>query len=248
MGNETWLAKGNNSYFKSLFLSVIKYVKCFLGILGLFSLLILVLSFTDLPYSAYYCLGTKKTKLDRPPDIIVILSGSGMPSPDGLIRAFYGVQAARKFPLAKIIIAIPYSIEDSLRPLKLMAHQLIIEGIDSTRIQFEAHGFNTRSQAVNIAAMFPGNKEKLPLVIITSPEHMYRAVRTFIKVGFRIVGGIPAFDRPIDEEKAEDKDKARDIRVRSLSLRYNMWSYLHLELLVIKEYCAIAYYKFKGWI
>jgi hypothetical protein len=31
-------------------------------------------------------------------------------------------------------------------------------------------------------------------------------------------------------------------------LRYNMWSYLHLELFVFREYCAIGYYKLKGWI
>ena len=171
-----------------------------------------------------------------------------MPSPDGLIRAYYGAQAARQYPNARIIIALPYNEEDSLQPLKLMAHELIAKGIDSSRIQFEPLGFNTRSQAVNIATMFTGKERKISLVLITSPEHMYRSVRTFRKVGFSDVGGVAAFDRPIDPEKAMDKGKAKDIRVKSLSLRYNMWSYLHYELFVLREYCAICYYKLKGWI
>jgi uncharacterized SAM-binding protein YcdF (DUF218 family) len=218
------------------------------GITGCFTFLILILSFTDIPFYAYYQLGTTNSKSGHTPDIIVILSGSGMPSPDGLIRAYYGVKAARKYKHAKIIIAIPYDQADSMQPLKLMAHELIVEGIDSSRIQFEPLGFNTRSQAKNISTMFYSEKNKLSLVIITSPEHMYRSVKTFLKVGFSDVGGIAAFDKPIDEEKAMDKMKSKDIRIKSLSLRYNMWSYLHIELYVLREYCAICYYKLKGWI
>lgn len=248
MGNENRATKRNGKYFCRLIHLGIKFGKWFFGIIGCFSFLIFILSFTDIPFYAYYRLGTINANFTHPPDIIVILSGSGMPSPDGLIRAYYGVQVARRYKDAKIIIALPYSEGDSLQPLKLMAHELIVKGIDSSRILFEPLGFNTRSQAMNIAAMYPGNKRNLSLVLITSPEHMYRSVKTFIKAGFADVGGIAAFDKPIDEEKAMDKGKANDIRVKSLSLRYNMWSYLHYELFVLREYCAIGYYKLKGWI
>ncbi|MCX6223697.1 MAG: hypothetical protein NTV01_02930 [Bacteroidia bacterium] len=77
---------------------------------------------------------------------------------------------------------------------------------------------------------------------------MYRSVKAFIKAGFTDVGGLSAFDKPIEPGKAMDKENTKDIRVKSLSLRYNIWSYLHYELIVIREYFAVAYYKLKGWI
>jgi uncharacterized SAM-binding protein YcdF (DUF218 family) len=248
MGNYRHSKERNLNSFRRLFYLVVISARWFFGILGCFSFLILILSFTDIPFYAYYHLGTVNSKLNHKPDVIVLLSGSGMPSPDGLMRVFFGVQAARQYQNAKILIAIPYGEGDSLQPLRLMAHEFIVNGIDSSRIQFEPLGFNTRSQATNIAAMFRQNKQKLSLVLITSPEHMYRAVKTFIKAGFTDVCGIPAFDKPIDTNKIMDNDQAQDVRVKSLSLRYNMWSYMHLELFVIREYCAISYYKLKGWI
>jgi uncharacterized SAM-binding protein YcdF (DUF218 family) len=229
-------------------LFLIKFCRWFFGIIGFFSFLFFVLSFTDIPYYAYYRLGTTNAKLTQKPDIIILLGGSGMPSPDGLIRTYYTVEAARRYKDAKIIIAHPYSEEDSLHQLKLMANELIVKGIDSLNIQFEPLGFNTRSQALNIAAMYADKKNKISLLLITSPEHMYRSIKTFTKIGFTNVGGIAAFEKPIEEEKVKDKENAEDIRVKNLSLRYNMWSYLQYELIVVREYCAIFYYKLKGWI
>ena len=237
---------GKNS--RGFIFSFLKFWKWFLMIIGFLGCLSVILSFTDIPFNAYYKLGTPNTKLTRPPELIVILSGSGMPSPDGLIRAYFGVEAARRYPHANIIIALPYNAGDSLKPLKLMAYELTAKGVDSSRIKYEPLGFNTRSQAVNIAARYPGIKSKISVVLVTSPEHTYRSVKTFIKAGFTDVGGLAAFDKPIEPEKAMDTGKTKDIRVKSLSLRYNMWSYLHYELIVVREYCAIAYYKLKGWI
>ncbi len=228
--------------------TLLQISKWFIGTIGVLTLLAVIISFTHIPFNAYYNLGTANSKLIQKPDIIVIMSGSGMPSPDGLIRAWYGAEAGKKYPDAKIIIALPFNEGDSLRPLKLMAHELIIKGIDSSRIHYEPLGFNTRSQAMNIAAKHPGDKSRLSLALITSPEHMYRSVKSFKKVGFSNVGGLAAFDTPIEPEKAMDKENSKDIRIKNLSLRYNMWSYLHYELTVLREYSAIAYYKLKGWI
>ncbi|MFO7613315.1 MAG: YdcF family protein [Bacteroidales bacterium] len=222
--------------------------KWFFGILGLIAFLMIVLSFTSLPYHAYHHLGTKNSTLHGDPDLIILLGGSGMPSPDGLIRTFYTAQAAMKHSKASIVIAHPFGMVDSLNHLNLMASELTCKGIDSSRIAFEPHGFNTRSQALQIAAMYGDEKNHLSVLLVTSPEHMYRAVKTFNKAGFPHVGGFSAFERPIDEEKIIDTTENEDIRVRSLSLRYNIWSYLQYELIVLKEYSAIAYYKLKGWI
>jgi len=248
MNNQIRTEERNKNNFRRLVHLLTKSAHWFFGIIGIISFLIFLLSFTDIPFYASYRLGTANAGLAHQPDLIVLLSGSGMPSPDGLIRAYYCVEAARKYKEAKIIIALPFDATDSTKPLKLMSRELILKGIDSSRIFFEPLGFNTRSQAVNIAAMYPHDKQKLSLLLITSPEHMYRSVRTFLKVGFNDVGGVPAFDKPVDAKMVMDNDKTKDIRIKSLALRYNMWSYLHLELFVIREYCAICYYKFKGWI
>jgi len=226
---------------------IIRCVKWFFGIIGVMAFILWILSFTDVPFNAYHHLGTVNADLSKNPDIIAVLSGSGMPSPDGLIRIYYATEAAFEYPDASIIIAFPISKEDSLHQLDLMANEMILKGIDSTRIQYESEGFNTYSQAMNIASLF-SNKDTLSLMIITTPEHMYRSVKTFEKAGFTDVGGSPCFEKPIEEDLLKDKEKRKDLRVKNLDVRYNMWSYLNYELLVMREYCAILYYKVKGWI
>ena|SRR6218665_1456264 len=215
---------------------------------GIFFCLLLALSFTDIPYYAYHWLGTSSPKLDKKPGLIVLLGGAGMPSPDGFIRCYYAGKAAEEYPDAKIIIALPYNEDGSTAQLKLMANELQLHNVDSARISFEPEGFNTRSQAEHIAAAYAAGKNTMSLLIVTSPEHMYRAIKTFKKAGFTNVGGEAAFEDPVNEKKVKDTAKTKDTRVKSLSLRYNMWSYLNYELLVLREYTAIAYYKIKGWI
>ncbi len=229
---------------------LIKTAQCIFMFLGGLLFLALLLSFTDLPYKAYHGLGSTNDTLDVKPSVLVVLGGCGMPSPDGLMRTYYAASAAHAYPGIKIIIALPYNEneKDSMRQLDMMAHELIVKGIDSSRIQYEPLGFNTRSQAINIAAVFKGNMEEQGVLIITSPEHMYRSLRAFRKAGFKHAGGIPAFEKPVDEDMVKDKENSRDKRVKSLALRYNMWSYLNYELLVLREYAAIGYYKIKGWI
>lgn len=227
---------------------VLKFFKYFFISFGIISFILFLLSFSDIPYYAYHRLGTINSKILSQPDVIIVLGGSGMPSPDGLIRTYYASEAAQEYPNAEIIIALPFDEEDSLYQLQLMEKEILLKGIDSSRISFEPWGFNTRSQAINIASKYKSSIGLRSLLIVTSPEHMYRAVKTFKKAGFRKVYGFPTFENPVDPEKVKDKQRTKDIRVKSLSLRYNMWSYLNYELLVMREYCAITYYKLKGWI
>ena len=234
--------------FNKMKLLLFKICRWLLFSLGIISFIMLVLSFTDLPYNAYHWLGTSNSSLNKNPEIIVLLGGSGMPSPDGLIRTYYTAEAANKYRNAEIIIAHPFGENDNLLQLKLMARELINKGIDSSRIKFAPLGFNTRSQAINISEMCSADKSKVSVLIVTSPEHMYRSINAFKKVGFVNVGGMAAFEIPIDEERVKDKQNAKDTRVKNLGLRYNMWSYLNYELIVMREYCAITYYKIKGWI
>lgn len=226
---------------------VATFFRWLFGISGIIFFILVILSFTDIPYFAYHHLSLPDEPLSRKPDVIVVLGGSGMPSEDGLMRTYYAAEAAEKYKTARVIIALPYNENDSLYQLNLMAHELIIRGVDSSRIDFEPLGFNTHSQAEHIAARYSTTIRTISLLIVTSPEHIYRSVHTFRKAGFITVGGFAAFERPPDEENIKDKEHSTDTRVKSLDLRYNMWSYLHYELLVFREYIAILYYKLKGW-
>lgn len=223
-----------------------RFFKWLLGSFGAFAFTFFILSFTDLPFYAYHYLGTCNSVIHKVPKNIVLLGGSGMPSPDGLMRCYYTAEAAKKYKDAGVIIALPLNENDSLWQLRMMKRELVLRGVDSTRISYEYRGFNTHSQADNIAGTI--NDANAPLLIVTSPEHMYRSIKTFQKAGLAIVCGLPTFERPVDPESVSDTAGGEDARVKSLNLRYNIWSYMHYELLVLKEYCAISYYWMKGWI
>ena len=215
-------------------------------IICILSSFFVLLAFTDIPYWAYYSLASVEETLTKNPEYIIIMGGGGMPSPSGLMRSYHGAQKAKAFPNAKIYIAMPSNQNDSSKQLKLMAHELVLKGIDTTRIQFAQRGFNTRSQAVEISEMI--ENKSASLLLITSPEHMYRCIHAFRKVGFKDVGGDSAFEVPNDKKQLKDKDLKDKLRVKNLTLRYNLWSYMQYEIVVVREYIAISYYWFKGWI
>lgn len=229
------------NYFK-------KAIQAFLLFLGALTFIMILLSFTDIPYYAYHSLGVlENDSLAPPPENIVVMGGDGMPAPSTLIRLYYAAATAKKYPETKIIIAMPMNGNNDHHQLDLMAKELIIKGIDKKRIHYEPNGFNTRSQALETAKILSGELHQR-LVIITSPEHVFRSTKSFEKAGFTDVGGLPAFEKPGDENTLKDDMESDDPRVKNLSLRYNMWSYLQYEILVIREYLAIAYYWTKDWI
>lgn len=213
--------------------------------LGGFSVVFIALSFTSIPYWAYYGLAATDDQLEVAPGTIVIMGGDGMPSPSGLMRLYNGIEKAIEHPKSKIIIALPYNEFDSTYQLSLMASELVQKGIDTNRIVFAPNGFNTRSQALEIKKLAD---TLAPMLIVSSPEHMYRSIHIFRKVGFKTVGGSPSFEKPSDEEKLKDETDKDETKVRNLALRYNMWSYMQYEIIVMREYTAIAYYRVKGWI
>ncbi|MFA8300884.1 MAG: YdcF family protein [Hyphomicrobiales bacterium] len=212
---------------------------------GVVAIIMLILSFTSIPYHAYFNLSAPKVKLHQNPDYIVTLSGSGMPSPDGMIKMYYAAKAAQKYPHAKVVIALPYNDgQDSLKQINIARHELLLHGIDSSRIQFEPKGYNTYSQARNIIKLIP-HADTIAMMLITSPEHTSRSIKTFQKLGIKHIGGNPTYAMPISKDKLLSSDKAE---TTPLSIRYNMWNYLKYEIIALREYTAMIYYKYKGWI
>jgi uncharacterized SAM-binding protein YcdF (DUF218 family) len=236
-----------------ILIRLLKYFRRLLEVLGGVFLVAIILSFTDYPYYAYYYLGTHNTQQEIVPDVIVLLGGGGMPSPDGFIRSYYSAKIGNEFPAARIIIAIPPDTAlHKESPELLLAKELILRGIDSTRLSFETEGNNTHSQALNVAQMLGKNSlNTIRIRIVSSPEHIFRSVATFRKAGFKEVGGIASFEEAISEKMLIDKyrnKREKEIEIQRLNLRYNMWNYLKYEIIVVREYCAIIYYKLRGWI
>ena len=220
-------------------------------LIGIFFSVCIILAFTAQPYWAYHWLGTSKSKIQWEPEAIVLLGGGGMPSQSTLIRSWYAAEAAKSFPDADIVIAIPGDVTDGLSTPMLLGEELLIRGIDASKIKFENVGTNTRSQALECQGLI---KMQAPILLITSPEHMRRAILSFEKVGFEKVNGLPAFENAIEADLEFDDDELGGKKTlvpnvgKSISMRYQIWNHLKYEIIVSRELVALSYYKLRGWI
>ncbi|MFO7656253.1 MAG: YdcF family protein [Bacteroidales bacterium] len=219
---------------------------------GMIFFLMIVFAFSSGPFWLHYNLGTKNTGFEFTPDYIVLMGGSGMPSESNLIRAYYAAKIGKGFPEARLIVALPGDTTDSLSSVVQLAGELIQRGIDKERILFEPDGINTRSQALQIAKIL-SLTDSTKLVAVTSPEHIRRSILCFKKAGFKNVGGYPAFEHAIEADLKSIKDDLGGNKFvpevnESIALRYRFWVYFKLEITVLREYCALAFYKLKGWI
>lgn len=220
---------------------------------GTIFLILCLLAFTTLPFWAYYRLATTGSKIEKTPEIIVMLAGAGIPSENGLIRAFYTAMLSRKCPQATVIVAVPGNLSDSLGDPQQISRELIFRGVDKRNVRFAVTGKNTRGQALEIAKILKPEQLVLPLTLVTSPEHMKRAVQCFRKCGFTKVSGLPAFESSLASDLTFiDKDlkgnKLAPSIGNNLQVRYQFWNHLKYEVVVIREYFALAYYKLRGWI
>jgi len=237
------------SFFRLIKKRIFPIFNGLIKVLGWITLSGLVLALTDIPYFAYYGLGTINSEMNKEPDYIIMLGSMGIPSPDDLMRTYYTAGAWMKARNAKIIIAFP--ADTSLKqysPELLIAQELKLRNVDTTKIFFERYGYSTRTQALNVREML-GKEDagNITMRIITSPEHMFRAIRTFRKAGFYQAGGTPTFEKVIAEEKLM-KGSKKNAEKTGLTFRYRIWSYMIYEITVAREFCAIAYYKIRGWI
>ena len=219
-----------------------RVIKASLMVLGALFTTIIILAFTDAPYYAHYNLGITGKNLSKSPDYIVVMGGSGMPSPDGLMRCYSASIQANKFDSAQVIIAHADASTDTNSQAFLMAKELILRGVDSNRIMFEIDGTNTKTQVENVCNRFLNDSSIV--LIITSSAHMKRTELCFKKQGFHNVSGQATRVNTIAVTNLTNGNKG----VANLEARYNLWSYLNYELVVAREYCALAYYKLRGWI
>ncbi len=231
---------------------ILQIIKTIVFINGLIFSLMIVLSFTDLPYLWYHRLGTALQQPQlKSPDYIVLMGAGGMPGPQSLLRCSYAALVANKYPESQIIIALPADTNDFLQTdHQKMIDEIVMRGIEPNRIISETAGTNTFLQATHIMQII--SDKQAELLIITSPEHMYRSILTFRKIGFQQVNGIPAFEGTFDDQlliSEDQKDNRSYLNAENyLDLRYNMWNYLQYQIIVMRELTAISYYKLRGYI
>jgi uncharacterized SAM-binding protein YcdF (DUF218 family) len=226
---------------------------CFLS-MGVLFLMVLILSFTTLPYWGYYWLGTSQSKITGKPDYIVLLGGGGMPSESSLMRTFFVHRAAVESPESRIVISIPGDPTDSLSTARLVAAELVLKGISPERILYEQTATNTRSEAIQLQQF---NQEILTdkaILLVTSPEHMRRAVLVFKKAGFTKINALPTFENAIEANLFFDDDKLGGNKTLvpdigdNTAVRYQFWNHLKYEILIAREMAALGYYWLRGWI
>ncbi len=237
---------------------MIRFLKVFLKFaryccitFGIVLLLAIAFAFTSGPFWLYYWLGTSKSQFTTEPESIVLLGGSGMPGKSNLIRCWYTGKAAAAFPATPVLIAMPGDTCDSLSTPRRMEEELLLRNVQQECILFENEGTNTRAQALYCSKIIDPSRTVL---IVTSPEHMRRAVLAFQKAGFENVQALPAFENDIEADLSFDDDLLGKESLivpdvgESISLRYQLWNHLTYEIMVARELAALAYYKLRGWI
>lgn len=225
-----------------------------LVVLGILFFVLLLLSFTSLPYWGYYWLGTRKSKISEKPEYIILLGGGGMPSESSLMRAYFVGLAAKESPESRIVISIPGDPTDSVSTARLVAKELVAKGVNPLQILYEQVATNTRAEALQLIHFNGEDLSQKPVLLVTSPEHMRRAVLTFQKAGFMRINALPTFENAIEANLFFDDDALGGNKLllpdigANTSARYQFWNHLKYEILIARELTALAYYKLRGWI
>lgn len=216
------------------------------SILGILFFVMIALAFTSAPFYMHFRLGQSPNDNDviSHPKQVVMFGGAGMPSEDNLMRLYHTAALARHYEVPVLLV----HPEDSLCQAE-MARLLRQGGIDS--VLYMTEGANTRTQALGLIAHYP-ELSKEQFIVVTSPEHVRRTVKCLNKVGFNNVIGKAAypatvdFDLSLKTQRLEGNEAIPS--VESVKMRYTFFNYLKLEIICLREYFALGYYKIKGWI
>jgi uncharacterized SAM-binding protein YcdF (DUF218 family) len=232
-------------------IQIFRLIRNFLITLGVLFAGLVIVAFTTLPYWGYHWLGTSRSVQKWPPETIILLGGSGMPSESNLIRIWYAASAARKCETCRIIIVMPGDTANHTSTPVRIREDLVTRGINPERIRFEATGTNTRFQALECLKQV-GEYESI--LLVTSPEHMRRAVLCFSKAGFQKVNALPAFENASEADFSfNDSDLGGRKSIlpetgKKTQLRYQVWNHLKYEILIARELTALSWYRIRGWI
>lgn len=207
-------------------LSVRSLFRLLTAVLASLGALVVVLTFT--PVVSWWASGLAGRWTDPCGDTLIVLSGA--PSQEGVIaestywRSAYAVLVYRECGTQKIILTggnkygAP-AVADS------MANFVESQGVPPERIVLETRAISTRESALYTQPLL--ETRALPPVLLTSDFHMFRARRTFEKLGMTVQ------PRPIP-----------DALKRATSWEGRWPAFLDL----VSETVKIVYYYARGWI
>ena len=244
---------------KTCFKILFHAAKGLLSATGLFFLLFLAMQFTNLPWCLYRSLFKIPDLSTRSPTQILVMGGSGIPGESGLMRTFYGAQAARLHPDAEVLVAMPLGASDS-EASQTYLNEILLRGVPTNRVHILPDGRNTREQAIRMKEHLGEQAGTNTLLVVTSPEHVRRTVACMRRVGFTDVAAMPSHTLSIDDPlpwAAAELDTPESTPAvhaiipdigASLHLRYDLWNNLGYTQISIREYMGLLYYRLRGWI
>jgi uncharacterized SAM-binding protein YcdF (DUF218 family) len=229
---------------------VYSWLKHLLFSVGVLFILLLFVCFTPYPWRVLTWLGHDPVPLEGEPDGIVLLSGGGIPSESGLMRCYEAAVAARRYSNAYVVVAMPEEADEQVSSTRRMFEEFEMRGVPRMRLKLEGRGRNTHEQAVNTFAMLGAATNQPVLLIVTSPDHMRRSLKTFRKAGFTHVFGSAAYDVAVNADLRYDVDTLglQGAVGQSLAVRYTFWNNLMIEARIVREFFALGYYRIMGWI
>ena len=175
--------------------------------------------------------------LEAEPRYVVVLGGGGIPSGSGLMRTYYAAEVGAVYTGATFVVSLPARGDPETSSVGRMKQELVMRGIPRGSIRMEHEALNTREQAGNIARMLGDEALDDAVLMVTSPEHVRRALLCFRKAGFAQVAPLAALDTGAEADLGA-----------MTGARYAFWSRLQTQVVFARELCALAVYKLRGWI
>lgn len=247
-------------------------------VLGTLVLTAVVLQFTPVPERALSWLANPPTT-ERygaagsewegdAPGAVLLLAGSGIPGETGLVRAWHAAELARRFPEARVYLALPEAAEGAR---EAYLRELDVRGVERWRVTVLGEGNDTYHQAEAAAKAFSVGLERgAGVVVVTSPEHEYRVVACLRRQGVtRRLWACPAYSKSLDdpqgtepemrispatlepsvaEAEAVAEDAGEAVREGRNQGADRVRRNLDASQRVLDELLALAAYRFRGWL
>ena len=210
-----------------------------IGGLALAFFLQMMMGFLGVPRWVGGWLSWDSLQLAVPPRYVVVLGGGGIPSESGLIRTYYAAKIGMTMTGTTFVVSLPCEGDPQTNSVGRMRDELVMRGIPSNSVVLEYASYNTHEQAVNIGLLLGEKALGDPVLLVTSPYHVKRALRCFRKQGFTQIAAVSAVDT-----EAEGDFGAQSM----LGLRYVFWASLDAVLQYSREAAAMLYYRLRGWI
>jgi uncharacterized SAM-binding protein YcdF (DUF218 family) len=228
-----------------------RWVRRLLVAAGLLLVVMGWLATTNLPWRWYGAMAYPGLNAASPPDVIVMMGGGGIPSESGLMRSWKAAEVARIYSNALVVVSMPNDGTETAS--SGIEHELMLRGVDPTRLLRESNGRNTREQALEVAAMLLTTNRVSVVGLVTSPEHMKRTWHSFSRAGLTQLIAYPSFAEEIKVDMSYDEAELGAPSLGGVvgandTAKYRFWDNLMVMVRCARETVAWWYYRAMGWL